>query len=533
MQQLRQDHRSAQARIVTDYSNRLETAIAEQVDGFTHMLAESKRAGNIRKMGIARTGVKIFSTMRDELRAAKPVALPERVRRELKDPVAAFGKVLAEINQSHTADQEKLAVTTRKGFQATLEAQGTPPQSNAKLASLLALLLEDRAPVARDKPGPPDSGESPGDGAAGAAATAPAGPQVLAASGDSEEWATIAYWHASVSSIEILEIPISGQNQTQRTKGQHMMNGAEYTSTFQPMREVEAQPGMQFRLRSVPGKEPAEVLSWPALNNDWTLTLRVRGHGEESRHVVEIQAGYAGVSELPLVPGASEALTDTTDSAEVPAVTNTVTVRFESDPPGAVVFVDGRYALRERRLLRTPMTIEVTAAPHDIVMRKRDHRDKIIRQVSFTNGQVLSQALKPDVSQAGQVVRVAARSPWQNSGIRVAKGDRLRIVSWGTWSCGSGGEAVDGNGYPNESFFKYYVSHKNGPRQIASGNYGALLIRSGTAGPIQVVGTNLQVAVRSAGVLYFDINETVLRSQRADNRGELTVQVFKRSGPRR
>jgi hypothetical protein len=120
------------------------------------------------------------------------------------------------------------------------------------------------------------------------------------------------------------------------------------------------------------------------------------------------------------------------------------------------------------------------------------------------------------------------RGKWRNSGIDVSPGEVVMIEVEGHWSCGSKGELVGPDGYPNDQqFFHYYIRSDLAPRPYKKFNYGALLLRIGSADAVVAVSKDFKARIRSSGSLHFGINEE--ESAHGDNSGALTVTI--RKGP--
>jgi len=318
-------------------------------------------------------------------------------------------------------------------------------------------------------PPPPQPQPAPGsDGAAGPPPQ-PDTPQVMGSQGPGENWVTFARWEAEVYGLQVFHVKVLGRFKEGSTRVSDPIVGKQGVETYLPVRviPVAAAPGCVFRVMSVPGMPSADPVRWPEHANRWSITLRVRPQGEvPSRHAVELQVSSPEAAGFKVV-GADGALTE-----PAPAQPETNAAPAEATPPPESRGGPAR------------------AEQHDF--------------------------------------RVPARPSWRGGGVRVRKGDEVEITAAGTWSCGSGGESVDANGYPRSvRFAAYYANPDRNRRQLPAANFGALLMRVGPAGgPVMAIGTRFAGTMAADGELQFDINEEDTTEARGDNRGNLDVRIL-------
>ncbi|MCS6909037.1 MAG: hypothetical protein NZM11_00470 [Anaerolineales bacterium] len=110
---------------------------------------------------------------------------------------------------------------------------------------------------------------------------------------------------------------------------------------------------------------------------------------------------------------------------------------------------------------------------------------------------------------------IYAYRQWQSVGIRVERGDVLRLTASGQWQYSplvglhgpeGGGKPVTVNTYPLSTYGAFG---------------GTLLGRIGEDGPPFVVGRGTSLRADAEGMLYFRINDDLL----GDNEGTVTVKV--------
>jgi hypothetical protein len=241
-----------------------------------------------------------------------------------------------------------------------------------------------------------------------------------------------------------------------------------------------------------------------------------------SKHAFVLDVG-AETAATRLLDGAEEAGTNAV--GRTAGATNTVTVRFESEPPGAVVTVNGAVLGSGGRPAVTPFEYRVPAENAEVRFRKYGFVDAVYPRVFPKEGGVLRAKLAADPEFVSQrfTVQSGARG-WQNTPVRVRKGQAVRLSASGTWACGADGEEVDAGGYPNNAnYFKYYLDPQRFPRVVAGANYGVLLMRIVPSGEARAAGRSVSFTADADGTLALDINEGP--AARHDNKGSLAVEI--------
>lgn len=305
---------------------------------------------------------------------------------------------------------------------------------------------------------------------AAASNTVPADAILIRSSREAQQWDTVLRGEIHVAALEILHIGVMGITTPRKNQGQGDESVLSYTVQLTPVRELTpVEPAPAFRVMSLPPYNPVDVLSFPTSENGWSLEVRARpSHGS---------------SRLGFV-------------LEVDAAANATRLLSGGQPAPAAGKPSGSVA----PAVRPPATggAAVTPAP-------------------------------PAPSPANTAYKVfhvpASGTAWMRTGIQVRKGTRIQTTILGTWSCSSGGEFVDAEGYPNsDRFFRYYIDPKLSPRITLEANYGALLARIQPEGASQAIGKQTAFTADKAGELAFDINEDP--AARRDNKGTLEVRVI-------
>ncbi|MCX7590117.1 MAG: PEGA domain-containing protein [Kiritimatiellae bacterium] len=509
---------------------KFQTLVSEFLAEAKKLLAEKTRAGNVAGMAAAREAMTLFEQCKEQVEKTGDFALPEKVRRELHEIFTRCGEKKRAIDAEYADEVEKLKAKSREQLSARLTEQGFTGMSDEELAKLLAQLLQEKP--ASVPAGGTDSGTQPAE--AGPTATndtrkLETETRIISTSSSQEvDWVPIARWYAAVSAIEVIRIPVMGRFEREHRRQESETFGQPFETIYEPIRVLAPGPGYSFRVKSLVGREAAEVLEWPTPKNGWTLVVRARPSGEvPSRHGLEIEVGFPGAKDLAPLQGDK-------DNEEEPEITDKlprVKITIRTDPEGAYVYIDGRPYRDGAAFLQTPCTVPLSTKPHNIRLRKFGYKDAAVDGFVPQEGRVVSLKLDPDSRYVNTTIKVSAKRPWQTSRIKVDKGDRILIRATGKWCCGSGGEWVDAEGYPNDKqFFRYYLNPKMSPRQKAGANYGALLMRIGPDGPVFAVGTKFSTTAPVDGELFFDINEVTDTGTRRDNDGVLTVEIKKAPG---
>ena len=113
-----------------------------------------------------------------------------------------------------------------------------------------------------------------------------------------------------------------------------------------------------------------------------------------------------------------------------------------------------------------------------------------------------------------KVVQIRAAEDWQDSGIRVRRGERYHIRSTGTWSIGPICGETDASG----SGVGFLCG---GDPWNISARGSSLIGRIGTGGVPFPIGKELDIVAQSDGILYLMAYDTI----RFDNSGAVTVRI--------
>ena len=472
MRSLARERAAGQQELQELRKSTLERMLADSRKRAEDMLASKKRSGNIAGMAAARTAISAFSKCSEELAKTGTFSLPEDVRREIRDLVVDCRAKQAGIEDNFTGDVGALDLRCADKLRAIAEDQGDSLSEDESLA-LLKQLVSGRVPAT---PEGEAAGKTPEGGSP--AGTKDDTPTVLATHGQGDEWVTFMRWEAETQGIQVIDLQVVNcfKPRTEESSGPM---GQPIKTTITPIRVLVPgkAPSYAFRLMSVPGKAPAEVMQWPGGRNAWKITLRTRPRGDPSLHAVDLQVSFPGASELR---------------------------RVGEDADGGV----------DRA--------EAGAEDSDDIA---DEEEQDTAETE-TPAQPASARPRGNLNVEETTVRVSSTRSWRSSGVDVRQGDDIAVAASGTWSCGSRREHVSANGYPNDRrYADYYADPRRFPRQTIAGNYGALLMRIGPAGgPIIPVGVAFKGKMQASGRLYFDINEGHGQQFRRDNAGTLEVR---------
>ncbi len=521
MRKIRQDYQQQTERHTETRRQELEKLVQDNLDWANAQLEENTRSGNITGTAIARVAIRIFETCAEEMKNKGDFAIPERVRRELTERVQTLETNKKNIEAKYDIILGPLRDRFFYRFSDLAQEQIGRIVAETQMREWFDQLIEGSAPP----PPLPAPDAQPGEEAKPDAPPLPELPDVLASSGHADDWVTVGHWFANVNALELIRIPVMRIAEDRKHSGKGDMSGASYEMLFRPQRVLQPGDGLVFRIKSVKGRLGADVVEWPSVRNRWTLYLRVRPIGTTtSSHGIELQVNADATF------GAVAAQRPTADGAKPePTPAQPVKISVKSAPPGAEVHVDGERQTRNNVPLKTPCDMTVIEGPREIRLTLFGYVDGVIKDFEAKPGAVAEWTFVKDRAMEKFTVRAFARTGWRGSRIRVNKGDRLTIASFGQWSCGEGRENTDGDGYPRQRFPQYYQAPHGDRRLIRNANYGALLMRIGEDGPVGVIGARtLQMVAPADGELYFGINEAPAHLR--DNSGGLTLQIQKSSG---
>ena len=514
MKQLRADYLAQKAPIAAARADALKKLLEENAAKAQEMLAKSRVSGNITAQATANTALKLFADARAAFEkdgATPPVTSTRRDLAEMLDLYKLSAQVVDD-RQTTALKALDRAFAARLG--EILAAQQSPEPDEDKRRDLLARLLALASAAA---PGPATNAVA---GATNAPAAEP--PTVIATTGTAGNW--VPFLRADIvvrDALEIVSVPVASVREKRTLDGEGA-NGQPWKATLTPLQELVvggAEPA--FRLQSVPPHKPASVLTWPSAANNWTLELRTKTPAVPSRHAVLIETDAATCRGLdgsaPAAPGAA--------AAPGRAAAPLVWVRFDSYPTGAFVAVNGAVLGTSRAPYLTPFNYQLPAQPANIRFSRRGCTDVALEQKPVASNAVIRVVLAEKPGFVERTVTVAANGPeWSSCGVRAAKSAKVQIAAQGSWSCGSGGETVDAEGYPNDNrFFEYYLDPSKGPRLVQNANYGQLLARVLPDGEPVAVGRQGTLTAPAAGDIALTINEPA--KARHDNRGKLSVTV--------
>ena len=516
---------------------KLKDYVAQKLAEAKALLAEKKRAGNISGIAVGTKSVEILEQLAKQMDDKGTFEVPAQVRRELTGLMEECAKGKQKIEDDNATAQKDLDSKYTDLLAQKLKEAGAADLTDVQLAESFRLLISGRIPAAVVPSGTnaaPAAQQEPAVELEPAQSEMPADTNIIVrSSGNANNWVRLANWFADVRSIEIIEIPLLDRRQAERKTAEASAIGQPYETRYVPARVLPQGEPYIFQVRSKPGYELPDVEIWPTRRNNWTMTVRARPRFNPSRHGMEIFVSFPGVENLPA------AAADTTTGEEAsavaqaptnaPPVDNTPTVRIKvnTTPDGASVLVDGSPCTVSNALARTPCVVPMKIGTRQVRLRKLGYVDAVLNKFEAAEGKSIAYTLEKDPGMIDRTFKVSARTPWQNSGVTVKKGDLIMIQTTGTWNCGTNKEPVDAVGYTIAKYFFYYFKPENGPRQLTTENYGALLVKIGKDGLMRAVGKDYKATADADGNMLFDINETDDNKVRRDNGGTLTVHIQK------
>ncbi|MFZ4397476.1 MAG: hypothetical protein ACOYOU_17830 [Kiritimatiellia bacterium] len=507
----------------------LRKLIDDQLETTRQGLSKAKISGNITATAAGTAAVKIFADVKSSFDKNGNYAVTGKVRTDLESTVDEFKRSTQAIEDKQSADLRKLNRRFATQLGAVLARQNTPVTDEGKLLDLWTPLLTGSAAVPATAPATTPTGTN-------VIKAAPAASAVLQSHGDTATWTPVMKLDVSVrDALEVVSVSLVGITASKSFTGMGAMGGAWQVQVTPYQELVPGNATPAFRIQSLPPAKTLEVAAWPDARNNWTMDLRAKSDKVPSRHAVILETDAAackplagGTATAPVISPAPSATAASSPAspAHSPHVA-TARVHFESQPDGASVLVDNQQLMEQSQPLLTPCdyTMPVTAA--DITFRKRGYKDAVLKQVLPMANKPFRATLEEIIGNTDVTVPVAANNntEWAPTGARVRKGNQVRFTASGMWSCGSGGEMVDANGYPNDdTYFAYYQDPMRNPRLSPRANYGQLVARILPDNEIIPIGKQTAFRATSEGEIIVGINESL--HARKDNRGTIKVRIM-------
>ena len=472
------------------------------------MQVKAKKSGNVTASAVAKTAVRIATDAKAAAQGGELPKIPENVRRELQDWAGEFK---GRLDAATTAYEDAL-----KSIAEEFGEADDAPESAAES----------------------ESADSPGT-ASEAQAEEPVPDIPPNASGAAANWLPVARVSIECDGMEMISLPVAGIAERTRTESKSDLTGQPYAIEWAPLNELVVTDRKPV-LRAVPENGRAvDVTEWPSAGNGWRMEVRVRpdSKGRPLKFLLEAGEGTADLRAVAsdeagegAPPGegagpAASASQSATPSDSAPSGAK-VKVRFESDPEGAMVVIDGRPLSSGGRALLTPFDAAIPpSAIGELRFRKRGFNDAIYRDVTPKGGATLRGRLAADPKFTDKRVSVrASSSSWQASGIKVRKGQKVSLEANGKWQCG-GEMSADALGYPNDDqCFAYYLDPRKYPRTLVAENFGCMLVKVAPDGAPHAIHSLHSTFVADAdGTLSFEVNEAI--PARRDNRGSITMRI--------
>jgi hypothetical protein len=525
-----ESYRTTLDQIAKDRKSDLSALLNRHLDLANEMLDEKKKVRNISGIAAATTGITIFQTALTNLAAYERFDLPEKARRELETSVTQC-KTEASTVESRTADKKKaLMASTLEKFTTLAVTVNPAIDTNAKnaLESRLNELL--KAGVSAQPLSGTPSADATGSGTNQPSGSATNLPAIFAASGEADQWATVATWHGTMMGMDVVSIPVAeAQIGTNVTRQLNPISGRESILTYVTTSRLIPADNMLFRLKRVRGNREVELMEWPTRGNGFQLVVRTRNTGLiPSHHAFDLQVSIPGGDLSKALTGATIETTRITTSA-APLATNPVTLTLITVPEGAAVYLDNTLQPKVNTSCRLP----IPQGDHTLTFILPGYAPLLVTNQSFTADRTLRLNFLPDPRIQRKTMSILANSPsWTDSDVSVNKGDTLILRAEGQWACGPGRELCNASGYPNSAaFYRYYMDSAAFPRHTSSAGYGALVMRIGNTGRAIPVGkdflsaTELRFAATESGPVSFDINESDEAKYRTDNSGTLILHL--------
>jgi hypothetical protein len=508
------------------------------IDQAEDMLKEKKKVRNIKGVAIANAAKELFESALTNLETRQQLELPEKVRRELEPMLAEFKSATAPFETEYSNALARLDAAHYARF-VELVAKAKPsavvPAEQEKLKAKFAEFVQTttapaatgtdtNAPAATTNPPPAETTNESEFAAATNVATGavPLPPGIMAASGEATNWVTVARWTGQMMGMDVVNIPVVGREGSVPSEQFNMMSGENSKLLFKSLHTLPPQEGYVYRLKRIPSMDPVTVLEWPRPQNDYSLTIRTSASTKyPCPNGFELQVSLPEAELMALFPSARQ---ETVGDTNAPPVS----VQIDTEPTGAVVYVDNVAYRDGDGFRRTPCELKLLPGRHAVHVALPGYLDMGVPNFNFETNTSFTWRFKLDPRATRKVIKVSSVTPWTSTGIKIDKGDLVIIDASGTWSCGVKKETCGPEGYSprSQQFYHYYLSPESSPRQLPGADYGALLMKVGDSGAPRAVGKKLKLIAKEDGLVYFDINEVTDNRLRRDNAGAMEVQVL-------
>ena len=516
----------ASARKVSDDTRReaLKAILAKRIEESELMLSEKRKTRNVTGIAVATTAINMFQTAMTNLDLSGAFSLPASVRKELETTLSQVKDAAKPIEATFSNEISRLEAEVLKQFISAVKG-GHPELSDQAVESRYSKEFRSllTAPVPSPAPAPAASTNTlpsaSGSTNANVSATNQPPPDIIAASGEGQEWITAGRWIGAMRGMDVISIPVmQAAGTTNRTEQFNSMSGRNSELEYASVLSLPPKPELVYRLKNVKGHIPVGVLEWPSAHNGHQLMIRTTPSERfPSMHGFELQVSVAtgDVRRILSAGQPSNAASDNTPRALLSLVTT---------PSGASIVVDGK----PLTVAVTPCKLKLTLGSHSIRFSLPGYQDILAANLDVRSNQTFQGTFKADPRFARKTVSVPANAAkWTSSGISVSRGDTLVVYAEGTWSCTAEHEAIGPAGYPkDQKYMRYYGDPMQYIRQSTEIDYGALLMRIGDSAPYYAVGSQFKISITAPGSIWFDVNEIQNARFRKDNNGALTVTVI-------
>ena len=540
---LQQQYRKEKSGLFAPFSKKLTEMLDSRIANAKKSYDEKKKRGNTKGMIIAKKAISIYSNALKELKEKKDFTLPKKVRKELRDEIAACAKekdtVLAEAKGRAQELDQKYREKFTEIYKELYPEQNPSDEDIAN--QYKAFLTTDI-----QRPEPPSVPES---NAAGTEELAEMGvtpatkppeenlPPILATKGTGSRWVTVGKWTGDMMGMDVVDLPLGGKTQTFTWTQYSPLANQNSILKYEVVKPLPPNPAFAYRLKRIPGKGGVEVMQWPSADNSWKFTFRTE-RGKASESTLPLKRGFILQVSLPgrelekaFGPGcmAQEAGAGGAGAKQTGA--KKVVIQVYSHPQGAKVYIDGHLYTRKGKPALTPCKILIPGGEHNIKVTTLGYLPKIFPKYMAKRGAVIKAPLEKDPSFAVYLRTIMANAKtWTNTKIKLVPGDKVVIKVKGFWCCvRSSKDKCGPEGIPNDTkHYKYYANASNDFRTTQKYPYGALLMRlgSGEAVPVRHISRReITFSVRKEGTLFFDINEREGKP-RKNNKGQLGLTIM-------
>ncbi len=540
---LQQHYRQKKEELFAPFDKKLEAMLNARIAAAQKNRAEMRKRGNIKGMAVAKKAISIYSKALEELKEKHEFTFPKKIRKELREEVAACAKEKDAILEKAKQRAKELKTQYRKKFAEiykTLCEDNAPSEKeiNKRFLEFLTSNIElpKPPPEQQTNAATPDELAELGVTQDQEAKRKQLNP-IIASKGSGSHWVPVGKWTGNMMGMDVVELALGDKSDTFEWTQFSALANEDSTLKYEVIKPLPHNPAFAYRLKRISGYGGVAVMEWPSPHNSWKLIFRT-DKPQPSESDFPLKRGFVlqvslPENELKKAFGANcyDSENGGAGAAAPKKNVKKVPIEIYSHPAGAKVYVDGKPLIMKKKNVATPCKVLVPEGGCAIKLTMLGYIPKIFPKYMAKQGAVIKASLEKDPSFEVYKRNIAANAPeWTDTRIALAPGDKVIIQVKGRWCCVRSTKGKCGpRGIPNDTaHYQYYADASKDLRKTQSYPYGALLMRIGKdehATIRYISKQTIKLSVRKGGPLFFDINEREGKP-RKNNKGQLGLTIM-------